>query len=415
MKQYRTDRTDRTSRVALLLVACGLSLFVACMPSAPTVNYAQPAQVQSAPAQPQSDFQQPPPAGSREILAEGKAAIIGGDKGIARDHALTDAQRKAVEQGVGTLLKSETEVKNFQLVWDKISTKSTGYVSSYRVIDEQSTSDLYTVTIKAVVKLADLESDVQGILNLVEAQGRPRLMILVRDTKEGSDELSDPQMASDLETMVIDKFVGKGFPVVDAEMVKRNTTNDQIKLIMSGDNKTASLLGMKLGAEIVLAGKATASTAQKSDPYTNTMREVYGTKINARAINAATAEILTAALINKQLPFSEDQSRSGAAEDLSDKMISDILKKWQVQNIVTQIFCTNADNTKLKALQDGLNQNMRGLTSARLRDFTGNSGMIEVLTTTASQEVYDRLNQTGWTVPFTIKGFGGNRIDLEFK
>ena len=405
-------------RICLCFAAALAALSLFCAP-ARTVTYAAPTQVQSTP--PVSSPSTPPadtqtiPAGSQEILAEGKAAIIGGDKGIARDHAIEDAKRKAVEQGVGSLLQSETEVKNLQLVYDQISSKSTGYVSSYRIIDEESTSDLYTVTIKAVVRMADLQNDVTGILNLIESQGRPRLMVVIRDTKAGSDELSDPEMASDIETMIIDKFVSKGFPVVDAQTVQQNLTNDQITLIMHGDDSTAAMLGRKLGAEIVLAGKATASQSRQSDPYTNTERDVFSTKLNARAINASNSEILTAALITKELPFSQDQSRSGAADDLSAKMIADILQKWTVQNVVTQIFCTNADNTKLKALQDGLNQNIRGLVSARLRDFTGNSGMIEVLTTTATQEVYDRLNQSGWNVQFTITGFSGSRIDVQFK
>jgi hypothetical protein len=401
-------------RLTVYLTLALAALALMCAPSS-SINYATPAQNQMPPAPAPVTSNQPVPEGAKEILADGAAAIIGGDKGIARDHAIQDAQRKAVEQGVGALLKSETEVKNFQLVYDRISTKATGYVSSYKVIAEDATADLYRVTIRAVVKMADLENDVSAILNLIESQGRPRLLVLIRDTREGSDELADPDLASDLETMIVDHFVTKGFPVVDAEMVRRNLTRDQVKLILAGDNQTAAQLGTKLGAEIVLAGKATASEARKTIPYGNEVRDFYGTTLNARAINAATSEILTAALITKDLPFSRDASRKEAAEEVSDKMIADILKKWQVQNIVTQIFCINADNTRLKALQDGLNTNIRGLSRVLLRDFTGSSGMIEVLATTNSQEVYDRLNAPGWNVAFTIKGFSGNRIDLEFK
>lgn len=387
-------------------------IMLACMSTQHTVHHATPAA-----SQPSSGSTIPVPAQSvmREILAEGAAAIIGGDKGIARDHALSDALRKAVEQGVGTLLKSETQVKDFQLIYDRISTKASGYVSSYRVLDEQVTGDLYRVTVRAVVKMADLENDVSGILNLIEAQGRPRLMILIRDTREASDEASDLELASDLETMLIDRFAARGFPVVDAEMVRRNLTNDQVRLILAGDDQTAAQLGMRFGAEIVVAGRATASESRRADPYTGQTRDIYGTKLNVRAVNTASAEIMTAALITREMPFNRDASRRGAAEAVADKLIADILKKWQVQSIVTQIFCTNADNTKLKVLQDGLNQNIRGLVSARLRDLTGNSGMVEVLTTTASQEVYDRLNQAFWPVKFRITGFSGNRIELVFE
>jgi hypothetical protein len=399
-----------------LLASCCLLLYLACAPSS-SVNYARPAAV--SPSTPSQAGATPSasgtelPEGAKEILADGVAAISG-DAGIARDHALQDAQRKAVEQGVGTLISSETAVKNFQLIQDEIYSKATGYVSSYKILNEEHDANLYRVTIRAIVKLANLKDDLAAIGTMIQKQGRPRLMVLIRDTKAGTDVV-DPEMASELETMLIDQFVGKGFPVVDAATVQRNLTGDQVRLIMDGDNKTAALLGNKVGAEIVLAGKATAAQSRKTVPYTNETQDFYATKLNVRAVNVQTAEILTASLIAKDVPFSQDASRRGASEDAADKMIGDILKKWQTEEIVTQIYCTNADNDKLKAVQSDLNLNLRGVVKVLLRDFTGKSGVVEVLSTTSSQEVYDRLNATGWKVPFTIKGFSGNRIDLEFK
>ena len=398
-------------RALCLSLGAALLLVLACAPT-PYVNYAPPAQVQSSPARTPATLT--PPAGSEELIAEGAAAIIGDDKGIARDHAIEDAKRKAVEQGVGSVLMSESKVEDFQLVYDKISSKATGYVSSYRIIDELQNAGLYRVTIRAVVRMADLQSDISGILNIVESQGRPRIMVLIRDAHPGSEELSAPDVSSDLETMIIDSFVSKGFPVVDEQMVRQNLTNDQIKLIMSGDNKTAAELGRKIGAEIVVAGKATATEEQKADPYTNQTRTVYSTKLNVRTINTRTSEILAATVVTQSAPFSRDAARSNTAEEASRKLVTDILKKWQTQDIVTQIFCANADNTRLQTLKSGLSTRVRALSSVILRDFTGTTGTVEVLARTNRQEVFDVLNQPNWTVPFNVKGFSGNRIDLEF-
>jgi hypothetical protein len=393
-------------RALCLSLGAALLLTIACSP-APYV-IAPPSQVQSQAAQAPAT-----PQGSQELVAEGVAAISNGDKGIARDHAIEDAKRKAVEQGVGSVLSSESKVENYQLVYDKISSKATGYVSSYTIVHEASDADLYRVTIRAVVRMADLQNDISGILNMVESQGRPRLMVVIRDTKAGTDE-ADPELVSDLETMVIDSFVSKGFPIVDEEMVRQNLTDDQVKLILGGDDSTAAELGRKVGAEIVVAGKATSTEEQKSDPYTNQLRTVYSTKLNVRTINTRTSEILAAAVVNQSAPFSRDAALANTAEEASTKLMSDILKKWQTQDIVTQIFCTNADNTRLQALKSGLSTRVREASSVILRDFTGNSGTIEVLAKSNSQDVFDVLNQPDWTVPFNVKGFSGNRIDLEF-
>ncbi len=60
----------------------------------------------------------------------------GTDKAKARDDAIFDAQRRAVEQGVGLYIKSEIAVENLQLLSDDIYTKAGGYVHTYKVLSE---------------------------------------------------------------------------------------------------------------------------------------------------------------------------------------------------------------------------------------------------------------------------------------
>lgn len=50
---------------------------------------------------------------AQTVIAEGVGAVFGNDRAIARDQAIQDALRKAVEQAVGTLVSSETMVQNF--------------------------------------------------------------------------------------------------------------------------------------------------------------------------------------------------------------------------------------------------------------------------------------------------------------
>jgi hypothetical protein len=67
---------------------------------------------------------------SQTVTAEGVGAVFGNDRAIARDQAIQDALRKAVEQAVGTLVSSETMVQNFQTLNDKIYTQTQGYIQS---------------------------------------------------------------------------------------------------------------------------------------------------------------------------------------------------------------------------------------------------------------------------------------------
>src|SRR3989338_6810545 len=67
------------------------------------------------------------------ITVEGIGAIVKGDLAIAKDNALNDAFRKAVEQAVGTLVQAQTLVDKYQLISDEIYTKSQGYKKNMRL------------------------------------------------------------------------------------------------------------------------------------------------------------------------------------------------------------------------------------------------------------------------------------------
>jgi hypothetical protein len=62
----------------------------------------------------------------KEVMVEGVSSIDRGRKDIARDQAIKDALRKAVEQAVGTFISSETVVENYEVLSDRIYSKPRG-------------------------------------------------------------------------------------------------------------------------------------------------------------------------------------------------------------------------------------------------------------------------------------------------
>lgn len=354
------------------------------------------------------------PAGEmQEVVADGLAAITS-TVDIGRDHAISDALRKAVEQAVGTFINSETAVKNFTLLKDEIYSHAQGYVSSYRIIDEklEIDNDIYRVKLIAKVKLNNIEDDLAAIGLLLREKGRPRIMFVIKEYKGDNAQWEE---TSDIETMLIERFTKKGFPVVDAAMVKRNLATEQTRLIMAGDDKTAALLGLKLGAEIIITGKAVLSETEKEIQYSQGVKKFYQTKINVRAINTETAEVLSATTTTKDIPFSQETSKTDASEETADKMIKAILGKWQREENVTQIYITGAEFSDIQKLKSGIQEKVRGVTKVIQRDFTGNSAILEVISSTSSQEVFDDLGTKDLGISFQVKGFSGNRIDIVIK
>ena len=94
-----------------------------------------------------------------KVTAKGQSAIYLNDVANARDKALADAFRKAVEQAIGAMVSSETVVENYQLISDKILTRARGFVKTYNVISEGEIEEgLYQVEIEAQVASAALPS-----------------------------------------------------------------------------------------------------------------------------------------------------------------------------------------------------------------------------------------------------------------
>jgi len=70
------------------------------------------------------------------IEAQGAATIHNNMVDVARDKAIDNAQREAVEKAVGVMVSSFTEVENYQVKMDQILSESHGFINTYKVLDE---------------------------------------------------------------------------------------------------------------------------------------------------------------------------------------------------------------------------------------------------------------------------------------
>jgi hypothetical protein len=364
---------------------------------------------------------------AKEVVATGLGSIMGGDVAHARDDAIEDALRTSVENAVGVYLTSETQVENYQLIEDNIYSKTQGYIQKYDVIREEKRNEqLYEVTVKAVVKMTDLKNDLDAIATLIRRKNTPRMMVMIDERNIGEApglfHYFDVDMNT-AETAIIETFMEKGFRFVDQATVKRNLERAQAAAILEGDAAQAAALGRKVGAEVVLTGKALAKA---------TVVEVYGTKqrsqqatVTARAIRTDTGDIIATGSAQGAFPHIDDAVGSAkaiqkACAQISEDMMNKILDRWQADVTSGTTITLNVRGVKsysqLNKFKSALKYYVRNLISVEQRDWYEGFATLEVVMPGNSDDLAQRLEGKDVEgIPVKVIGVSQNSVTVEFQ
>ena len=154
----------------------------------------------------------PKPAAGKFITveAEGYAPIVDGAKNKAREDAKRSVMREALEKALGAYVTGITEMKNFEVVKDKVFSQSQGIVKRMDIQREWEDSD-GLLHLSAVCDVAEAALD--GVLGpaVIDALGNPRIMVLL-DERIGDK----PSFLSTAESEVLRVFEKAGYLLVDA-------------------------------------------------------------------------------------------------------------------------------------------------------------------------------------------------------
>ncbi|MCF6147727.1 MAG: hypothetical protein E3K37_03615 [Candidatus Kuenenia sp.] len=187
------------------------------------------------------------------VTVEGVGAIINDDKAGARDEALRDAYRRAVEKGTGISIESETQVDLFIILKDIILARSQGYIRNWEINEEcVRDENLYSVKINAEVVNGYIEKDEHDALKIIiDLMGNPRFLVLIDEKNLDTDP-----PYSVLETELIECMVKCGFHCVDAEQIKQNRRAEELmEHVWKGNSDVAGKLARNVGADVVITGK----------------------------------------------------------------------------------------------------------------------------------------------------------------
>jgi hypothetical protein len=338
---------------------------------------------------------------SKTVTATGFGAILAGDMVKAKEDGTNDALRKAVEQVVGTIIDSRTVTENYMLLEDKIYTKTTGYVQSYEVLSTQERIDnSLEVTVRAVVKTADLKNDIEGIITTLRREGMPRVMVLIKEENFGQSQWHYSTAMNTAETALMNTMMDYGFPFVDAATAKANVKQNAMMAALSGDAAAGAAIAKQSGAEILIIGNAKTTVTQLPMMRSSGMK-TNSANMNLRVVRADDAVII-AASTSRGVAAHIDEATGGslamekaakkAAEDLKNKIIEKFRKNQYEQRQI-QLQVTNISSfDQLNTLKNSLPYYIRGVKNIYQRSFGAGSALFDIEITQKAETVASELS-----------------------
>ncbi len=185
----------------------------------------------------------PPPV---RVEADGVSPIENGQVTQAKERAIHDALRRAVESGAGVGVISESSSRGGQLISDHISAQAEGLVEHYEMLSESKRDGAYHVRIMAMVSKAKVINDLADLLVLDQQMDMPVIMVLLRDAEGNYD---DAQRSG--RTILEKKFTERRFRLID-ESISRKLQEDRGQLARLDDNDFATRLANEHAADLVV-------------------------------------------------------------------------------------------------------------------------------------------------------------------
>ncbi len=360
-------------------------------------------------------------APEKEMVATGEAAVRGeGPDAMlrAKEEATDRAQRRAIEQGVGAIVDSETMVENFQLIDDKVLSQVKGYVTGFEVVKDNNGEDgVYRVTIRARVALAQLEKDVRA-LNIIRAKKKnPRVMVLIREFFEDPVYGADFQKGGAVAQTAVEKeLLRLDFPLVDRGQM--DEVNERDAQTAFSDPARAAALGKRFGAEVVIVGEATSAQMDRSSPHGVAVYHC-DAQVSAKAVKTDTARIIASESVTSGRVVKGGRSTAAkealrvAGEKLASAMRDRIVESWRSESFNTvsiQIIASGATNDRRRALEKDLAA-VRGVRAVSERSWTNGVLELDAEVDGAIWGDFDRLLETLPGVAVTLKGKTPNRVE----
>lgn len=250
-----------------------------------------------------------------KVIAEGMSASA--DPYTARQEALADALRNAIDKGAGQTVSGATLVKDMTLRFDQIFVRSFGVVRNYTVLSAGVGDDrLYRLKIEAEVLGGDnpILQDKMAVQHLVRMRNSPRIALMIDERIEGLDRETDYSRS-----WFEEQAQEMGLRVVDLQRSKWQRDLQAMKDELFGDGVKATLRqsGIATEYDYLIGVKVEGALLGQETAYGSTPYQVFELGMDLRLFRPDLGEVMATVMVpGTGDDTSELRSPALAARDL---------------------------------------------------------------------------------------------------
>jgi len=348
------------------------------------------------------------------------AAAAGTDE-KAKDQAVAQALRTAVEQACGVFLTAQTKIEDYQTVYDKVFANAVGYVIEHKVLKTWADDEKTHAQVRVRVSTQKFEKNWAVIAHTIEQENNPRVIVAVVEavTHAASGPAFEVKENGTVQGKIEDFFLTKGITLMDRGTATAVTKRDVLLAALKDDAKEVASLGARFKADVVVLGRATAKYGKSIKVGDITMYQ-YTATLNVRVIQTDSARVLASKSFGPKTVNSLQRAGGGEkalaklAEDSAPNLLAAVVEAWRKRATVSRMVhlsVSGMDYAAWKAFRDELNK-LRGVQALRLREITEGVAHVDVEYRYSNENLADHLTELKQT-KVEVTEITANRIKLK--
>ena len=345
-----------------------------------------------------------------EVQAEGIAPVIDGRRADARQAALYELNRDALDKAIGSFVASVTKIENYQAVSDKVFSQAQGLVKKVEVVREWVDEENM---MHVIASCGVAEKALDGVLGpaVIDALGNPRILIII----------DNPTVQS----VVRQVFEKAGYMIINRERAERLQEIDEDYALAINDPAKRREVARDAHAEVLIVGSGTSRQLMVQSIYGQKVYKV-ASSVRLEAVLADTSESIgffdaswqPSSYQQASFSYSEGAGKglNICANEVALEMVNKIAyaltsgRAGSIPGRTINVLFTNMDFGAFRNVKNSL-LSISGINSVEQRRFSNGELQADIVLNKTTEDLAGILYDLG----YEITGMSGSSIEARRK